>query len=196
MHAFDLAMLLIRLGVGVTFAAHGAQKAFGWWGGPGLKGWWGAIASMGFRPVALFAGLSVLGELVGGLMLAAGILSPAAAAVLVAQSVVIILKVHWSHGFFNTKGGSEYPLLLAVAAVAVGVAGPGQISVDNLLKLEPSATVRGALLVLGGVGGLVALAIPWLAAPKAVPQQVAQAAPQAPAKSAPAAASKPARKSR
>lgn len=164
MHAFDLAMLLIRLGVGVTFAAHGAQKAFGWWGGPGLKGWRGAIAGMGFRPVALFVGLSVLVELVGGLMLAAGILTPAAAAVLVAQSVVIILKVHLSRGYFNTKGGIEYPLLLAVAAVAVGVAGPGQISVDNLLKLEPSATIRGALLVLGAVAGLVALAIPWLAA--------------------------------
>jgi putative oxidoreductase len=167
MHSFDLAILLIRLGVGLTFAAHGAQKLFGWWGGPGLKGWKGALASMGFRPVALFAAVSILAELVGGLMLAAGILTPVAAAILVSQSVVIILKVHWSHGFFNGKGGFEYPLLLAVGAVAVGIAGPAQISIDNLLELEPSAAIRGALLVVGVVGGLAALAIPWLTAPKA-----------------------------
>ena len=174
MHAFDLAILLIRLGVGLTFAAHGAQKAFGWWGGPGLKGWRGAIAGMGFRPVPLFVAVSVLAELGGGLMLAAGILTPAAAAVLVAQSVVIILKVHWKNGFFNTRGGFEFPLLLAVAAAAVGVAGPGQTSVDKLLKIEPSATVRGALLVLGAVGGLGALALGWLTAPKAPPKAPAK----------------------
>jgi putative oxidoreductase len=164
MHSFDLAILLIRLGVGVTFAAHGAQKAFGWWGGPGLKGWQGAVASMGFRPVALFAALSILAELVGGLMLAAGIATPAAAAVLLAQSIVIILKVHWAHGFFSGKGGFEFPLLLAVGAVAVGVAGPGQVSLDRLIKLEPTATIRAVLLVIGGLGGLASLAVPWLRA--------------------------------
>jgi putative oxidoreductase len=165
-HSFDLAILLIRLGVGVTFAAHGAQKAFGWWGGPGLKGWQGAIASMGFRPVALFAALSLLAELVGGLMLAAGIVTPAVAALLVGQSVVMIFKVHWTHGFFSGKGGFEFPLLLAVGAVAVGVAGPGQVSLDHLIKLEPTATVRAVLLVIGVLGGLASLAVPWLMTPK------------------------------
>ena len=162
MHSFDLAILLIRLGVGVTFAAHGAQKAFGWWGGPGLKGWQGAIASMGFRPVALFAALSVLAELLGGLMLMAGIVTPAAVALLVAQSIVIIFKVHWSHGFFSAKGGFEFQLLMALGVVAVGVAGPGQISLDHLIKLEPTATVRAVLLVIGALGGLASLAVPWL----------------------------------
>jgi putative oxidoreductase len=163
-HSFDLAMLLIRLGVGITFAAHGAQKAFGWWGGTGLKAWQGAMTRMGFRPVALFAALSILAELVGGLMLAAGLLTPAAVAALVGLSVVIILKVHWVHGFFSGKSGFEFPLLLAVCAVAVGVAGPGQVSFDNLIKLEPAAAVRAALLVLGALGGLASLAVPWLLA--------------------------------
>ena len=164
MHSFDLAILLIRLGVGVTFAAHGAQKAFGWWGGPGLKGWQGAMASMGFRPVALFAAVSMLAELLGGLMLAVGILTPAAAALLLGQSVVIIFKAHWSHGFFSGKGGFEFPLLLAVGALAVGVAGPGQVSLDHLIKLDPTATVRAVLLVIGVLGGLASLAVPWLTA--------------------------------
>ena len=166
MHSIDLAILLIRLGVGVTFAAHGAQKAFGWWSGPGLKGWQGAMVSMGFRPVALFAAVSMLGELLGGLMLAAGILTPAAAAVLLGQSVVIIFKVHWSHGFFSGKGGFEFPLLLAVGAVAVAVAGPGQVSLDHLIKLEPTAAIRGALLVIGALGGLASLAVSWLTSRK------------------------------
>jgi putative oxidoreductase len=164
MHSFDLAILLIRLGVGVIFAAHGAQKAFGWWSGPGLKGWQGAIASMGFHPVALFAALSLVAELVGGLMLAAGLVTPAVAAVLVAQSVVMIFKVHWAHGFFSGKGGFEFPLLLAIGVVAVGVAGPGQVSLDHLIKLEPTAAVRAVLLVIGGLAGLASLAVPWLTA--------------------------------
>jgi putative oxidoreductase len=163
-HSIDLALLLIRIAVGGTFAAHGAQKAFGWWGGPGLKGWQGALAGMGFRPVRLFVTLSILAELVGGLMLAAGLVTPAVAALLVGQSVVIILKVHWGHGFFSQKGGFEFPLLLAVGAVAVGVAGPGLVSLDHLIKLEPSATIRAALLVMGALGGLASLAVAWLMA--------------------------------
>ena len=167
MHAFDYAMLLLRLVVGLTFAAHGAQKAFGWWGGPGIAGWRGAMTSMGFRPAPLFAALSILAELVGGLMLAAGILTPGAAAVLIAQSIVIIFAVHWSKGFFNGKGGIEYPLLLGAAAAAVGAAGAGQISVDHLIKFTLDGNVRLALLaVVGVVGGFATLAVPWLRARK------------------------------
>ncbi len=164
MHSTDLAFLLIRLVVGLTFAAHGAQKAFGWWGGPGMAGWRGAITSMGFRPVELFVAASILAELVGGLMFAAGILTPLAAMALVAQSVVIILKVHWSKGFFSTKGGFEFAFVLAMAAVAIGIAGPGQVSLDQLIKFEPAAAVRGALLVIGALGGLASLADPILMA--------------------------------
>jgi putative oxidoreductase len=163
-HSIDLAILLIRLSVGLTFAAHGAQKAFGWWGGPGMTGWRGAIDRMGFRPVGLFAAVSVLAELIGGHMLGAGFVTPAAAAVLVGLSVVIIFKVHWSRGFFTSKGGFEFPFVLAIGAVAIGVAGPGQVSFDHLIGLEPTATVRGVLLVIGALGGLVSLAVPWLAA--------------------------------
>jgi putative oxidoreductase len=159
MHSIDVAALLLRLAVGLAFAAHGSQKAFGWWGGPGPQGWGGAITAMGFRPVWLFTWVSILAELVAGLLLAAGFLTPAMAAVLVAQSVVIVFKVHWAKGFFSQKGGFEYPLLLAVAAVAVAIMGPGQISVDHVIGLAPDAAIRGGLLVIGAVGGFVALGI-------------------------------------
>ncbi len=133
MNTIDLSLLILQLGVGLTFAAHGAQKVFGWWGGPGLAGWEGAMRHMGFRPARLFALVSANVELVGGLLLAAGILTPLVAAVLLAQTVVIIGQVHWANGFFNTKSGIEFPLLLGVGAAAVGLGGPSAVSVDAAL---------------------------------------------------------------
>jgi putative oxidoreductase len=162
MHAVDFALLLVRLAVGLTFAAHGAQKAFAWWGGPGFAKWQGIIGSMGFRPAGLFAAVSVLAELVGGLMLALGFLTPAAVMVLLGQSVVIIFKVHWAKGFFSTNGGFEFPLVLAVAAVAIGAAGSGLVSLDNLANLQPTDPVRAAFIAVGLIGGAATLAVPKL----------------------------------
>lgn len=166
MHSVDLAVLLLRLGVGLTFAAHGTQKTLGWWGGPGRERWHGAVGSMGFRPVGLFALASMVAELGGGILLALGAATPLAVMMLVGMVVVIIFKVHWPKGFFNAKGGFEFPLSLAVGVIAIGIMGPGQVSLDRLAGLEPNATVRAAFLVVGVAGGLVTLAIPKLVAPR------------------------------
>jgi len=72
MTTFDLALLVLRLVVGLTFAAHGAQKAFGWWQGPGPANWVKAIHRMGFHPPTFFAAASIFNELAGGLALALG----------------------------------------------------------------------------------------------------------------------------
>jgi putative oxidoreductase len=164
MDTFDLALLVLRLGVGLTFAAHGAQKIFGWWGGPGLSGWKGAVAHMGFRPVTLFTAVSALAEFVGGLFLAVGLLTPLAGAVLVGQSVVIIGHVHWPKGFFNTRGGYEFPLVLAVGAAALILIGAGAWSVDAAIGFGVDADLRVTLIVLGIIGGLISLAVPRLSA--------------------------------
>ncbi len=164
MDTFDLALLVLRLGVGLTFAAHGAQKIFGWWGGPGLSAWKGAIAHMGFRPVTLFAAVSALAELGGGLFLAAGLFTPIAGAVLIGQSVVIIGHVHWPKGFFNTKGGYEFPLVLALGAVALTLIEAGAWSVDATIGFSLDANLRVALVILGILGGLISLAVPRLSA--------------------------------
>jgi putative oxidoreductase len=164
MNPIDLSLLILQLGVGLTFAAHGAQKAFGWWGGPGLAGWEGAMQHMGFRPARLFALLSAGVELVGGLLLAVGFLTPLVAAVLLAQTVVIIGQVHWANGFFNQKSGIEFPLLLGVGAAAVGLGGPSAVSVDGALGVSLDSTVTAVVLGLGILAGLVALAIPRLTA--------------------------------
>ncbi|HET9682028.1 MAG TPA: DoxX family protein [Candidatus Limnocylindrales bacterium] len=155
MHATDIGLLALRLAVGLTFAAHGAQKSFGWWAGPGPRRWRGAMASMGFTPPGLFAAISMGVELVAGLLLAVGLATPLAAAALVAQSVVIVGRAHWAKGFFNAAGGYEYPLVLGIVAAVVGFLGAGRVSLDEVIGLHPEIKVRAVLLVIGLLAGLV-----------------------------------------
>jgi putative oxidoreductase len=162
MDATDLGLLVLRLVVGLTFAAHGAQKAFGWFDGIGWAGWQGIMVRLGFRPIVLFAALSMGAELVGGLFLAAGFLTPLAATIIVGQSVVIIAKSHWANGFWNRANGFEFPLALFGGTVAIGLSGPGAISIDALAGVALSDAVRIALVVVGLVGGALTVAVPTL----------------------------------
>jgi putative oxidoreductase len=165
MDTTDLGLVIVRLVVGLTFAAHGAQKAFGWWNGPGMPAWQGVMERLGFRPTGLFAAVSMVAELGGGLLLAAGLLTPVAVAALVGQSVVIILKSHLPRGFWNRDNGVEFPLSLAAGILAIGLIGPGGASLDAALGLVPADAVRLGAIALGLVGGAVALAMASLRAP-------------------------------
>lgn len=154
----DLGLLLVRLIGGGIFFAHGAQKAFGWWKGPGIAGWRNAIRAMGFRPVAFWGLVSLAAELVGGLALMTGFLTPLAAAALVGQAVVMVFRAHWSKGFWNRDGGFEFPLALSMAPLMVVLAGPGAISLDALIGLDLATAPRIVLAVIGGLVGLATLA--------------------------------------
>lgn len=166
-----LSLLLLRLVVGLTFAAHGAQKAFGWWNGPGWHGWRRAMEAMRFQPAPLWAVVSIAAELGGGVLLAVGLLTPLAAAVLVAQSVVIILKVHLPNGFWNGQKGYEYPLALLAGVVAVLGLGAGTISIDRILGFSLDPALGWLLLVAAIAAGLGSYAISQAsAAPRAATQ--------------------------
>jgi putative oxidoreductase len=115
----DLGLLILRLVIGLTFAAHGAQKAFGWWSGPKYVGWRAGVEHMGLRPPGFWALVSTAAELGGGVLLAVGLVTPLATAALIAQSVVIVGLVHLPKGFWNSKGGIEFPLSLAAGVVAL-----------------------------------------------------------------------------
>jgi putative oxidoreductase len=167
--ASDLGILVLRLVIGLTMAAHGSQKAFGWWKGSGWAGWRAVMTRMGFRPESLWAGVSVGAELVGGLLLAIGFLTPFAAMALIGQSMVIIVKAHWPRGFWNRDNGFEFPLTLLAGVVAVVGTGAGAISVDGLLGLSWTTELRLLLALVGVVGGLGAVAIAKLAPPPAPP---------------------------
>lgn len=128
----DLALLLIRLAVGLTMAAHGAQKLFGWFHGHGLAGTAGFLESLGFPRGRLFASLLGGTELAAGLGLAAGFLTPLAAAGVAGVMLAATVVVHWDKGFFNTEGGYEFPLVLGTSALATAFSGAGRWSLDHL----------------------------------------------------------------
>jgi putative oxidoreductase len=149
-----IGLLILRLAFGLTVAAHGAQKLFGWFGGSGLAGFAGALEKMSIRPSAPFALLAGLGEFAGGLLIAVGFLSPAGPLMVAGAMVVAIVTVHLKKGFFNSKGGYEFPLLMGVGSVALSITGPGPYSLDGALRVslpEPGTWIVFALLAAGGV---------------------------------------------
>jgi len=134
----DAGMLILRLVVGLTMAAHGAQKLFGWFGGPGFTGTAHFLEQMGFRPGGLHTVLSGGSELGGGLLLALGLLTPLGAAAVTGSMVAAIATVTWENGFISAKGGYEYNLVLIASALAITLAGPGRLSLDRALGLRLS----------------------------------------------------------
>ena len=154
----DAGLLIVRLVLGLTMAAHGAQKLFGWFGGYGLAGTGSFMEQLGFRPGRAQALVAGVGELGAGLLLAIGFLTPAAAAVLVAVMLVAALGVHLKGGFFAQQGGIEYTVVLGAVALALAFTGPGAFSVDRALGFDWSGVVWGlTALVAGLAGGTVPL---------------------------------------
>jgi putative oxidoreductase len=154
-----LGLLILRLVVGLTMAAHGAQKLFGWFGGYGLTGTGGFLEQLGFFPGrrnALFAGLA---EFAGGLLLALGLATPLAATLIISVMFVAVATVHLKNGYFISSQGFEYNLTLAAVALSVAIIGAGPVSLDAALHLPDAGPIWGlAALVAGIGGGLVQLA--------------------------------------
>jgi len=125
-------LLLLRVVAGGTIFAHGAQKLFGWFGGAGVRGTAGFFENLGFRPALLLTVLAGLGE-TGGLLFAAGFVTPLAAVGMASVMLNAIIVDHWPKGFFNGNGGLEFPLTLLTVAVAVAAIGPGRFSVDRAI---------------------------------------------------------------
>lgn len=148
-----LGLTLLRALVGGTFFAHGAQKLFGWFGGHGLEATGGAFEQMGFKPGKRHALAAGAGEAGGGALIAAGFLMPAGAAAAVGVMDQAIRTAHWEKGFFNTEGGYEFNLLLAVCALALVDAGPGPLSLDRALGTERSGPLWMLAALAAGLAG-------------------------------------------
>lgn len=128
-----LGLLIIRLVVGLSFMAHGAQKLFGWFGGYGPKGTGGWMESIGIKPGVLMAVIAGLLELIGGLLIATGLFTVVGALMIVVTMLGAIVKVHGSNGYWSTSNGYEYNLLLIAVAVGMALIGAGDYSLDALL---------------------------------------------------------------
>lgn len=146
----DVALLVLRLFAGLTLAGHGAQHVFGAWGGPGLENWSNNLARMGLPAAALLGAVHGYAELLGGLALALGLLTPIAAALLAVPMIVATWRVHSKNGFWIMKGGYEYSLTHLVIFVVLGVTGPGAYALDSPLGL--GAYAAPTFLIAGGVG--------------------------------------------
>jgi putative oxidoreductase len=131
----DIAFLIVRLIVGLALAAHGAQKLFGWFGGPGLRATAGAFENLGFRPGIIFAWMAGLGETGGGLLTLLGLGGALGPVLIVLVMIVAAGAVHISKGFFVTNGGWELNAAYVAGALAIAFGGNGAYSLDNPLNL-------------------------------------------------------------
>jgi putative oxidoreductase len=155
----DIGLLLLHAVVGLIMAGHGAQKLFGWFGGPGVPGTTGMVEQLGWRPSRIFALVLGTAELLGGLALALGFGTPFAAAAIIAVLANAAWVVHRPHGLWNTGGGYEFPLVLIAAAAALAFTGPGRFSLDHLLDWNLAGTAWGVTaLALGALGWLAGVA--------------------------------------
>ncbi|MFF6940325.1 DoxX family protein [Streptomyces lavendulae] len=139
--AHDAGLLLLRVVLGLTVAAHGVQKLFGWFDGGGITGTGQFFTASGYPAGETMAVVAGLTETLGGLALAVGLLTPLAGAA-VLGTMINAAAVHGPGAFF----AMEYELLLAVAAAALTLSGPGRFAVDRLL---PVPALRNHRLALG-----------------------------------------------
>jgi putative oxidoreductase len=154
----DAGLLILRVVVGVLFMGHGAQKLFGWFGGPGLGQTAGWFESQGMRPARMWAFLAGLGEFGGGLLLALGLLGPLGGVAIAATMFVAIVKMHAPNGLWAQNNGYEYPLVLMVVALVLAAVGPGSYSLDRVLGIEMdrliafwSALILALIVVVAGL---------------------------------------------
>lgn len=146
--AVDVALLLVRVIVGIIFAAHGAQKLFGAFGGPGLTEMVKMMGPLGY-PVTI-------GEFFGGLGLVVGFLCRFSAASLILIMLGAIAMVHGQHGFFLgsspddtlATAGFEYNLALIGLLLPILVAGPGRFAVGRFWPLPKSTRTGRPIVVL------------------------------------------------
>lgn len=128
--------LPLRIGAGVIFTAHGAQKLFGWFGGYGLEGTGAWMASIGIEPGVLMAAMAGSAEFFGGLLLIIGLLVRPAAVILAITMIVAIVTAHSQNGLFLSNNGYEFGLALLVISVGLVFRGAGSISADRLLHTQ------------------------------------------------------------
>jgi putative oxidoreductase len=133
----DWAILSARVIVGVIFMAHGAQKLFGAFGGPGLT----AIVQM-MGPLGYLVTTS---EFFGGLGILLGVLSRFSAVSIIVIMLGAVATVHAQFGFFmnwagNQAGeGFEYHLLAIAALLPIAIPGPGRFAVGRFLPVPKVA---------------------------------------------------------
>ena len=162
-HSVDLALLVLRVGVGVVFLAHGINHVFGGGKIAGTGRW---FESLGMRPGWLHAWTASLTEVGSGALLVLGLLTPVAAAGVVGVMLVAWITNHAKNGFFIFRPGEgyEYVMTLTLLGLVISILGPGNWSLDHATNLEPHLVGWTGLWIAlgaGGGGALLLLAGYW-----------------------------------
>jgi putative oxidoreductase len=148
-------ILLLRLVVGLAFVGHGTQKLFGWFGGYGPKGTGGFFASQGYRAPVLMAVLAGLAEAGGGTLLALGLATPLAGALLAIVMINAIGSVTFKKAFML---GSELEIAYLTIALSLAAIGPGRFSIDRAIGWDDN--ISGVWWGVAALG--VALVVSFL----------------------------------
>ncbi len=129
-----VAVMILRLVIGVVFIMHGAQKLFGAFGGGGIEGTAQFFGSLGLAPATFWAWVVALVEFGGGIAMAIGLFARWAGLLLAINMAVAAVVVHWPNGFFASDGGVEFVLTLFAGSLFFAAYGSGKLSVDAALS--------------------------------------------------------------
>ncbi|MGQ0434385.1 MAG: DoxX family protein [Microthrixaceae bacterium] len=158
--AINLVLLVFRCALGAVMLAHGINHIFGGGKIAGTARW---FASLGMKPGILHAWLASLMEVIGGVLLALGLLTPFGGAVVIGVMLVAWITNHRGNGFFIFRPGEgwEYVMTLTFAGLAIAVIGPGAWSLDNAFNLtdDLQGTTGLAIAAIAGGGGALALLV-------------------------------------
>ncbi|MFJ9643975.1 DoxX family protein [Streptomyces sp. NPDC101206] len=153
---YDVGLPLLRLVLGLTMAVHGAQKLFGWFDGPGITSTGMFLEKAGYPAGTAMAVIAGLSEMLGGLGVLFGLLTPLAAAAIVGVMINAI-AVKWAGDLIGQQG-IEYEVLLVASAATLAITGPGRFSVDHFIPVLRVHRVLYGVAALG-LGVLLAFLV-------------------------------------
>ena len=154
MDADVVALLTVRVIIGVTMIAHGLNH---WRGGGRIEGTARWFSGLGLRNGRLQAWLSVITEIGAGALLLLGLATPLACAAVISVMLVAGILAHRPNGFFVFKDGYEYVLLIAAVTLALAMLGPGRFSLDNALDVDVTGWAGGGVALLAALVGTAGL---------------------------------------
>lgn len=152
----DLALLSARLALGGTIAAHGAQKMFGAFGGPGPQKAAQMMHSLGLRPGERHATMASAAEMTSGALISLGLGGPVGPAMLTSIMLVAIETVHRPKGYWAANGGYEMNVMYLAVALLLANHGYGSLSLDEAIGISAKNRPLFAWLALGGAIGAAA----------------------------------------
>lgn len=157
MNPVDGGLLLLRVVVGLTIIAHGLNHA------RTLEGTARWFAKVGFKAAPVQARMSAATELGAGALLALGLLTPLAAAAIIATMTVAAGSIHRFNGFFIFRKGEgwEYVNVLAWVAFVIAWTGGGAYGLDRSLGINFGDTWNLVIGLGGFAAGIGQLIVFW-----------------------------------